>query len=65
MPEEVLGKVKESDFVVKDLVTDKNSTTNAIYCKYSPEGTTNYSNHYTKNLHKHLEKFKKNKCDVC
>ena len=66
MLEEVLGKVKKSDFVVQELVTDKDSTTNAIFCKHFPEGTVTYcSNHCTKNLHKHLEKLKKNKCEVC
>ena len=66
MLEEVLGKVKESDFVVQELVTDKDSTTNAILCKYFPEGTVTYcSNHCIKILHKHFEKLKKNKCEVC
>ena len=46
MLEEVLGKVKKSDFVVQELVTDKDSTTNAIICKHFPEGTVTYcSNH--------------------
>ncbi len=64
MLEEVLTNVKEAGFVVKELVTDKDSTTNAIYCKHFPEGTVTYcSNHCTKNLHKQLEKLKKNKCD--
>ena len=36
MLEEVLGKVKESDFVVQEFVTDKDSTTNAIFCKRFP-----------------------------
>ena len=62
----MLGKVKEFDFVVQELVTDKYSTTNAILCKHFPEGTVTYcSNHCTNNLHKHLEKLKKNKCEIC
>ena len=36
----MLGKVKESDFVVKELVTDKCSTTNAIFCKHYPGGAS-------------------------
>ena len=64
MLEEVLGKVKESDFVVQEIVTDKDSTTNAIFCKHFPEGTVTYcSKHCNKNIHKNLEK--NNKCDVC
>ncbi len=66
MLEEVLTNVKEAGFVVIELVTDKDSTTNATYCKHFPEGTVTYcSNHCTKNLHKQLEKLKKNKCEVC
>ena len=66
MLEEVLGKVKESDLVVQELVTDKDSTTKAMFCKHFPEGTLTYcSNYCTKNFHKHLQKLKKNKCKVC
>ncbi len=65
MLEEVLSKVNGADFVIKELVTDKDSTTNAIFCRHFPEGTVTYcSNHCTKNLHKQLEKLKKNKCEV-
>ncbi len=56
MLEEVLSKVNAANFVVKELITDKDSTTNAIFCKHFPEGTVTYcSNHCTKNLHKQLE----------
>ena len=66
MLEEMLGKVKESDLVVQELVTDKDSTTNAIFCKHFPKGTVTYcSNHCTKNLHKHLQKLKKNRNARC
>ncbi len=65
MLEEVLSKVNGAYFVIKELVTDKDSTTNAIFCRHFPEGTVTYcSNHCTKYLHKQLEKLKKNKCEV-
>ena len=66
MLEEVLGKVKESDLVVQEFVTDKDSTIKAMFCKHFPEGTLTYcSNYCTKNFHKHLQKLKKNKCKGC
>ena len=65
MFDEVLGRVKAADFVIKEIVTHKDSSTNAIFCRHFPEGTVTYcSNHCTKNLHKDLEKLKKNKCEV-
>ncbi len=65
MLDELLGKSKEAGFYVKELVCDKDSATNATFCRYFPEGMITYcSNHSTKNLHNALEKIKKYKCEV-
>ncbi len=37
MLEEVLSTVSAANFVVKELIADKDSTTNAIFCKHFPE----------------------------
>ena len=53
MLDEILGKVKAAGFDVKEIVTDKDSSMNAIYCRHFPEGTITYcSNHCSKTLHK-------------
>ncbi len=53
MLDELLGKAKKAGFSVKELVCDKDSATNAIFCKYYPEGMITYcSNHSAKNMHK-------------
>ncbi len=45
---------------VKELICDKDSTTNATFCRYFPEGMITYcSNRSTKNSHKVLEEEKK------
>ena len=60
MLDEVMGKVKDAGFSIKEIITDKDSSTNAF-----PEGTITYcSNHCAKTLHKDLEKIKRNKCEV-
>lgn len=65
MFDEVVRKVKAAGFSIKDIITDKDSSTNAIFCRHFPEGTITYcSNHCAKNLHKDLDKIKKNKCEV-
>ena len=65
MLDEILGEVKAAGFDVKEIVTDKDSSMNAIYCRHFPEGTITYcSNHCSKTLHKDLEKVKQKKCDV-
>ena len=49
----------------EELICDKDSATNATFCRHFPEGMVTYcSNHTTKNLHKALEKLKKYKCEV-
>ena len=62
---EVLGLVKAAGFGIQEIITDKDSSTNAIFCRHFPEGTITYChNHCAKTLHKDLEKIRKNKCEV-
>ena len=39
MFEESIGKVKEAGFIITEMITDKDSSVNGIFCKYFPEGT--------------------------
>ena len=65
MLDEVLGKVKADGFILREIITDKDSAMNAIFCKYFPEGTITYcSNHCAKTMHKDLQKVKQSKCEV-
>ena len=66
MLDELLGKAKQYGFRVHEMVADKDTSVNATFCRHFPEGTVTYcSNHCAKSLHKHLEKIKRNKCEVC
>ena len=38
MFDELLEKVKAENFVIKEIVTDKDSSGNAIFCNHFPEG---------------------------
>ena len=65
MLDELLEKVKAKGFIIKEIVTDKDSSGNAIFCNRFPEGSITYcSNHSAKTLHKELHKIKPNKCTV-
>ena len=65
MYDELLQKVKAADFSIKEIVTDKDSSGNAIFCNHFPEGSITYcSNHSAKTLHKELQKIKAIKCKV-
>ena len=65
MFDELLKKVKDENFVIQEIVTDKDSSGNAIFCNHFPEGSITYcSNHSAKTLHKELQKIKANKCPV-
>ena len=65
MFDEILTEVKEAGYTIKEIVTDKDSSMNAIYCKHFPEGTITYcSNHNAKTMHKDLQKVKALKCQV-
>ena len=55
MLNELLGMAKSAGFVIKELICEKNTSTNATYCRHFPEGMVTYcSSHSTKNLHKAL-----------
>ena len=65
MFDELLEKVRSDGLVILELITDKDSSDNAIFCRHFPEGTLTYcSNQCTKTLHKSFENIKKNKCEV-
>ncbi len=65
MFDHMLSEVKDAGFTVSEMVTDKDSSMNAIYCRYFPEGTITYcSNHSEKTLHSDLQKVKQLKCQV-
>ncbi len=65
MLDELLGKAKEDGMVVKEIITDKDTSINSIFCRRYPEGIVTYcSNHCAKTLHKDLEKIKRNTCEV-
>ncbi len=62
---EILGKVKEFGFIVAEIVTDKDSSMNAIFCQHFPAGTITFcSNHIAKTMHKDLLKVRQSKCEV-
>jgi len=57
--EEFLGKAKIDGFVIDELVADKDSSVNVIFCRHFSKGTLAYcSNHCAKTLHKNLEAVK-------
>ena len=63
---EILGDVRDCGFNIAEMVTDKDSSVNAIYCRHFLEGTITYcSNHSAKAMHKHLQRVKQAKCLVC
>ena len=52
-------------FNIVEMVTDKDSSMNAIYCRYFPEGTITYcSNQSAKTFHKDLLRIEQMKCQV-
>ncbi len=60
-----MGKAKAAGFNVSEIITDKDSSINAIFCMHFPEGTITFcANHCVKTLHKDLQKIKMNKCHV-
>lgn len=51
MLNEILRDVRKEGFVLSEMVVDKDSSTNAIYCRHFPEGTVTYcSNHCSKHF---------------
>ena len=62
---DMFNEAKEAGFVISEMVTDKDSSMNSIYCRHFPEGTITYcSNHNVKTMHKDLQKVKSLKCQV-
>lgn len=58
-------QVKVEGFLVGEVITDKDSSMNIIYCRHFPEGQITYcSNLNAKTLHKDLKKVKQAKCEV-
>ena len=65
MFDELLEKAKAEEFLIKEIVTDKDSSGNAIFCNHFPEGSITYcSNHCAKTLHKEMQNVKPTKCTV-
>lgn len=65
MLDEILMEVKQEGFAISEIVADKDSSLNSIFCRYFPEGTITYcSNHCSKTLHKDLQRIKQSKCVV-
>ena len=65
MLDELLGKAREDGLVVQEVITDKDTSINATFCRHFPEGTVMYcSNHCAKTLHKNLERIKGITCEV-
>ena len=59
----ILKEAKQAGFVISEMVSDKDSSMNAIYCRHFPAGTITYcSNHNAKTMHKDLHKVKALKC---
>ncbi len=42
MLDELLGKAKEDGMVVKEIITDKDTSINSIFCRHYPEGIVTY-----------------------
>ena len=53
--------MKEAGFVITEMIMDKDSSVNAIFCKYFPEGTIT---HCAKTMHRDLQQVKQVKCEV-
>ena len=65
MFEEILAGVKNEGFNISEIINDKDSSLNSIFCQHFPEGTVTYcSNHSAKTFHKDLLKVRQSKCEV-
>ena len=65
MFDDLVGRAKAAGFVITEIITDKDSSVNAIFTKHFPEGTITYcANHCAKTMHKDLQRIKQNKCQV-
>ncbi len=53
MLDKLLGKAKDDEMIVTEIITDKDTSVNGIFCRHYPEGMVTYcSNHCAKTLHK-------------
>ena len=60
MLDELLGKARQDNFVLQDMIADKDSSVNAKFCRHFPEGTITYcSNHCARSSWCHYEKVTK------
>ena len=65
MLDSIMQKVSDAGFTLSEIVTDKDSSVNAIFTRHFPEGTiTHCSNHSAKTLFKDLQKMRSIKCGV-
>ena len=65
MFDELLSSVNEEGYTIKVIITDKDASCSATFCRHFPEGTITYcSNHCAKILHKYLETIERLKCEV-
>ena len=61
----ILKEVKADDFVITEIVTDKDTSSKSVYLEHFPEGTVTYcSNHCSKTLYRDLQAIKQSKCLV-
>ncbi len=42
MFDELLGKANEDGIIVKEIITDKDTSINSIFCRHYPEGIVTY-----------------------
>ena len=62
----ILMEVKAADFVISEIVTDKDTSSKSVFLEHFPEGTVTYcSNHCSKTLYRDLQAIKQNNCQVC
>ena len=65
MYDKILSAAKKAGFNITEMVTDKDSSMNAIYCRHFPEGTIKYCrNHSAKTICRDLQKVKQLKWTV-
>ena len=65
MFEEILDEAKSEGFTISEVINDKDTSLNSIFCEHYPEGVMTYcSNHSAKTFHKDLQKVRQAKCEV-
>ena len=61
MFDERVEKVKAEGFVIKEIVTDKDSSGNAIFCNHFPEGSITYCSNHSAKTPQRAAEYKANK----